>query len=307
MKILFFGRGVISTQYAWAFEKAGHTVEFYVRQGKKEIYGNSVDLELWDARKSMKGKLVKEKWNVTLHEEIIIERNYDLIIVSVNPDQIADAVSYLAKHIGNTTVLFFNNFWEDPEIAVRPIPLNQVIFGFPGGGGGMENKKLRGGFFKSVFVESFRDGTESQNEEVRKLFRSAGFKVNVLKDVKSWLLNHFAFNAAIEVELVQLDSFKKLMETPQSLSMIGLNLREIIPVLKKKGAKVDLITKVFAYTPHKLTGFLFGNVIFAPKSLPRLIMEYSNFKPGASLRQVIDDARKFGVNTPRLEAAQKFK
>ncbi|MDF2595898.1 MAG: hypothetical protein K0R69_2239, partial [Clostridia bacterium] len=23
MKILFFGRGVVSTQYAWAFEKAG--------------------------------------------------------------------------------------------------------------------------------------------------------------------------------------------------------------------------------------------------------------------------------------------
>ncbi len=27
MRILFFGRGVISTQYAWAFEQAGHTVE----------------------------------------------------------------------------------------------------------------------------------------------------------------------------------------------------------------------------------------------------------------------------------------
>jgi hypothetical protein len=26
MKILFFGRGVVGTQYAWAFENAGHTV-----------------------------------------------------------------------------------------------------------------------------------------------------------------------------------------------------------------------------------------------------------------------------------------
>lgn len=31
MKILIFGRGVIATQYAWALEKVGHTVEFYVR------------------------------------------------------------------------------------------------------------------------------------------------------------------------------------------------------------------------------------------------------------------------------------
>ena len=33
MRILFFGRGVIGTQYAWAYENAGHTVEIYVRDG----------------------------------------------------------------------------------------------------------------------------------------------------------------------------------------------------------------------------------------------------------------------------------
>lgn len=37
MRILFFGRGVISTQYARAFEKAGRTVEFYVRKGRKKL------------------------------------------------------------------------------------------------------------------------------------------------------------------------------------------------------------------------------------------------------------------------------
>jgi 2-dehydropantoate 2-reductase len=48
MKILFFGRGVIGTQYAWAFGKAGHTVEFYVREGRKTQYGSYVNLEQWD-------------------------------------------------------------------------------------------------------------------------------------------------------------------------------------------------------------------------------------------------------------------
>jgi hypothetical protein len=39
-----FGRGVISTHYAWAFEKAGHTVEFFVRKGRKTEFGPTVSL-----------------------------------------------------------------------------------------------------------------------------------------------------------------------------------------------------------------------------------------------------------------------
>jgi len=39
MKILMFGRGVISVIYGWALEKAGHTVEFYVRPGRAAQYG----------------------------------------------------------------------------------------------------------------------------------------------------------------------------------------------------------------------------------------------------------------------------
>jgi 2-dehydropantoate 2-reductase len=53
-----FGRGVISTQYAWAFEKAGHAVEFYVRKGRIAEYGETVSLNIYDARKKLKGVLV---------------------------------------------------------------------------------------------------------------------------------------------------------------------------------------------------------------------------------------------------------
>lgn len=70
MKILIFGRGAIGTQYAWALEQAGHTVEFYVREGRKAEYGSYVDLEIWDARRSKKDRLVKEKWPIVMHEEI---------------------------------------------------------------------------------------------------------------------------------------------------------------------------------------------------------------------------------------------
>ncbi|WP_315114434.1 2-dehydropantoate 2-reductase N-terminal domain-containing protein [Clostridium intestinale] len=305
MKILFLGRGVVSTQYAWAFEKAGHTVEFYVRKGRKETYGNSVQLEIWDARKSLKGKFVNENWKITLHEEVNPNHDYDLIFVSVNTEQVSSAVDYLKNRVGNATVLFFNNFWQDLKTEVVPIPLNQVVFGFPGAGGGIENNKLRGGFLKTVFIEGARHGVETRIEEVKQLFLGAEFKVSTLKDVRSWLWNHFAINAAMEVELVKCGSFSNMMESPQSLSNIGLNLREIVPVLKAKGAKIDLITNLFAYLPHKFLGFLLGKVVFAPKSLSRKFMVYNNSKPGYALQEVFNTAKKFNVSTPRLKAAFK--
>jgi 2-dehydropantoate 2-reductase len=81
MKILFFGRGVIGTQYAWAFEKAGHTVEFYVREGRKEQYGTHVNLNIWDARRGKKDRIVKEKWPIVTHEEIKENHDYDLVFL----------------------------------------------------------------------------------------------------------------------------------------------------------------------------------------------------------------------------------
>jgi 2-dehydropantoate 2-reductase len=57
MKILFFGRGVIATQYAWALEKAGNQVEFYVRPGRIAEYGTSVKLDILDGRKTSKERL----------------------------------------------------------------------------------------------------------------------------------------------------------------------------------------------------------------------------------------------------------
>lgn len=60
MKILMFGRGVISSQYGWALEKAGHSIEFYVRPGRTEQYGNSVALNILDGRVGFRGKPVKK-------------------------------------------------------------------------------------------------------------------------------------------------------------------------------------------------------------------------------------------------------
>ncbi len=300
MKILFLGRGVIGTQYAWAFENAGHTVEFYVREGRKAQYGSHVNLELWDTRRSKKDRLVKEKWPIVTHEEIKENHDYNLIFMSVNPEQVSSAVKYLAPRVGNATVLFFNNFWQDPQSAVQPIPLSQIVYGFPGAGGGFEGNTLYGGLYKTVQFGTLESEPTKRDLEVRKIFAQAGFKIMVQKDVKSWLLNHFAFNAAMEVEVLKSGSFAKAISSREALDGLGWDLKEMIPVLKAKGSKLDVMTKVLGGLPPRVVGFLMRHVVFSPKSIPYALVAHNHFKVGYAVQEVITDARKYGITAPRL-------
>lgn len=152
MKILMFGRGVISTLYGWALEKAGNEVDFYVRPGRAADFGSSVDVDIRDGRASSKGKPVQENWPITLREDLEPDHDYDLIIVSVNHDQLDSAVDFLQPRVGGATILIFNNVWADPAAAISRLPREQVAWGFPGGGGGFDVTTLHGGFAKSIFL-----------------------------------------------------------------------------------------------------------------------------------------------------------
>jgi Ketopantoate reductase len=299
MKILIFGRGVIGTQYAWAFENAGHTVEFYVREGRKEKYGSRVDLELWDARRRKKHQIVKEKWPILTREEIKKNHDYDLIFMSVNPEQVSSAITFLAPRVGNATVLFFCNFWQDPQLAVHPIPLDQIVWGFPGGGGGFEGNILYGGFYKTVQLLKFQSEPSKRDLEVRKLFADAGFKVAVHKDAQSWLWNHFAFNVAMEIEVLKSGSFEQVVNSRIALDGIGSNMKEIIRVLKAKGSKIGVMARVFGAIPPRIAGFIMSNVM-SPKGMSYALVKHNHFKVGYAVREVIADARKYGINAPRL-------
>jgi len=306
MKILFFGRGVIGTLYAWAFEKAGHTVEFYVREGRKEQYGSHVNLEMWDARRSKKDRLVKEKWPIVTQVEIKENHHYDLIFMSVNPGQVSSAVKYLAPRVGNATVLFFCNFWRDPQSAVQPIPLSQIVYGLPGAGGGFEGNTLYGGLYKMVQFGTFESEPTKRDLEVRKLFVESGFKIMVQKDPQSWYWNHFAMNAAMEMEVLKSGSFEKVISSPEALAGVGRNLKEMIPVLKAKGSKLDVITKMMSALPPRAIGFLMSKVVFSPKGMGYALQAHNHFKVGYAVQEVITDARKYGIKAPRLYAVESL-
>ena len=122
MKILIFGRGVIGSLYGWALEKAGHSVEFYVRPGRAAEYGSVLPLKFYDARTKLSGELVEENWTIRMREDLPADHDYEFILVSVQHYHFEDVSAFLGPRAGKATLLIFNNFWKDPQVSASSLP-----------------------------------------------------------------------------------------------------------------------------------------------------------------------------------------
>ncbi|SFT24742.1 ketopantoate reductase [Mucilaginibacter polytrichastri] len=301
-----FGRGVITTQYGWAFAKAGHQVEFYVRPGKAAIYGPELPLELLDARKKITGDLIKETAQLTLREDIPDNHDFDLIILSVQHYQFAEAVSFLGPKIGNATLLIFNNFWKDPLEITNALPFNQLAWGFPQSGGGFDQAgTLKGALFADVHFGTF--GTEPTDREiaVRNLFSSAGFKPIEHKDFKGWLYIHFAVEAGLFAEVLKIGSVAEVIRSHKHVKNAIMNVRELLPVVAARGIILDNNKDDFSFylRPAWLASFLLRMLTKISPPLRFFMLSHNNPKEIRSYCQdVLAEARRLGLEVPRLES-----
>jgi 2-dehydropantoate 2-reductase len=306
MKILLFGRGVISTQYAWAFEKAGHSVEFYVRKGRIAEYGESVALNIYDARKKLKGVLVNEKWNVKLTEDFDVNHDYDLIFVSVQHYQFKSAVDFLSGKTGNATLLLFNNLWDEPQETVSQLPAERLVWGFPMAGGGFDKKGvLNGDIFGTVTIGTFGNEQTQRGKEVMNLFKSSGFKITECKDFRSRLFSHFVFNAAMHLETIKHGELLSLdvVKTTQYWRNVILNSKELLPLLKARNVdlKANMEIKMFSIPPRIISFLIRFTVRFFP-SIRQIFTGHSNPDELKSYcRDVLLTAEELNITLPRYE------
>lgn len=300
MNILVIGRGVISTQYAWTFERSGHNVDFYIRPKSKNRYNPRVHLQLNDRRG--KRKDIDVIWETKLIYEIPHKHKYDLILVSVNTEQIDSVVGTLQDKVDNATVLFFNNFWEDPVKQTRMLPESQVIFGFPGAGGGnLGPDVIKGGFSSSIIIGDLGSASKERLELIHSLFNDSNFKIKKKENFRKWLWNHFLLSVALEVEVLKVGSFSNFMDSSHHLGNIAINLKQLKQLIKEKGEDFDSINNIVSSIPKNILGLLLAKVIFKRGSKARTIMEGNNTITGHSTLLTLVYARKRKIGLSRLE------
>ena len=293
--------------YGWALEKAGHTVEFYVRPGRLAQYESVVALEIIDARRSLTGKEVQESWPIHMREDLPADHDYDLIIVSVQHYHFDEAAAFLGQRSGNATVLVFNNFWTEPQQATLPFPAAQLAWGFPQAGGGFgEDGVLRGAILGKVIFGTFLTQPSRRELAVREIFTRAGFGIDEQRDFRSWLFVHFALSCGTLVEGLKAGSMPNAMDSDKHRRDMILNMRELVPLLVARS--VDLQDQATYLLPLRLPTWLLATIMgLAPKLLtPVRIMlnSHSNTEElRSTCRDVLAEAQRINVKLPRLEAA----
>ncbi|WP_434445479.1 ketopantoate reductase family protein [Lentzea sp. E54] len=307
MKVLMFGRGTIAALYGWAFEKAGHRVEFYVRPGRAAQHAPEIDLRIRDGRTG-RGAAVEQRWPITMREDLDAGHDYDLIVLSVNHDQLDDAVEFLSTRVGKATLLMFGNVWADPAAVVSALPADQVVWGFPGGGGGFTGSTLTGGVVKTVFL-GFCDSSNrgARYQAVRRLFAGAGFSVSQVRDFRSWLWFHFIMDAGLMTQALAAGGQAGLVRSRAALAESVLLIREMIPLLKAKGGTPRLGAALVSRVPVGLLSFVLQKFL-SGKNMFSFLMEeldrtghMTRESAGVYPRDVLADARRLGVRLPRLE------
>ncbi|MFC3996174.1 ketopantoate reductase family protein [Nocardiopsis sediminis] len=309
MRILMFGRGVVAAVYGWALAGAGHDVEFYVRPGRANAYGESMDVDILDSRRKGRDRHVREAWSPRYCEELAPEHDFDLIVLSVPHDRLPGAIEFLSTRIGNATVLMFSNMWEEPLDVVAPLPLGQVAWGFPQGGGGYDDTgRLRAALIPGVLFGSFNEALTERELAARGAFRQAGFRVREQADIRGWLLLHTAAGASLYSQALRHGTMADLIGNMAALREAMLVGRELLPVVEARG--VDLRRHWPATLPYRLPSWLPAAALsLANRTVPIVHRTFEAHadpdaeEPRVVCRDVLAEARRLGVPTPGLSAA----
>lgn len=307
MRVLMVGRGVIATIYGQALQAAGHDVEFYVRPGRAAEYGDTVRMDLLDARGAPLGRQVRQAVPIRFRESVDPGDGFDLVVLSVAHHRLAEAAAFLAPRVGDATVLVFGNVWEEPLSATAPIPATQVVFGFPQGCGSFgDDGVLHGALFRTVVLGRSGSSPSPRELAVQTVFRRAGFALREERDMRGWLWLHVIADVGMHAQGLRHGGIANMIGDRRAFRDALLTSRELLPVLEARG--VDLRRHRRAVLSYRLPTLTAAAMASATARLPvaRAGLEAHTDPNGAEPRAVLQDAlqeaRRLGVPTPRLEA-----
>jgi 2-dehydropantoate 2-reductase len=310
MKILMFGRGVITTIYGWAFAEAGNEVTYLVRPGKCGILGGKVVLDLIDARRPAGKQERMVEMNVNCVESLAGLADYDLTIVSVRHDQMkAVAEQLAAAPRPKLGTLFFNNCWDDPSAVTAPLGGSAVLWGFPvAGGGWMDERHLSAAIMPNIHLAE-ADGSNAQlHEVVKALFESAELKVETHNDFRAWLWLHFAVNAGmVSQAIIQNENSEQLVSSARELARAARLAREAVQVVYARGVSptAHRSETTIVTMPPFLAGLVIKNLARSNAATRRLMTVHTDERSQARFPlEILAEAKRLQVACPQLQSAE---
>ena len=193
MRTLFFGAGPLGSVYAHLLHKKGGDVTVLAR-GKRYDWLKENGLVLLN---EMTGQEDSSRVNVV--NELKPEDEYDLAIVLIRKNKLLPVFDILAASPGVKNVLFMGNNSLGFDEYVKCLPVERVLFGFPGAGGGIREQVVHyadrekpKGTRKAVTIGEIDGRNKERTLAVKSLFESAEVPVNLTPEIDGWLKYHVA-------------------------------------------------------------------------------------------------------------------
>jgi 2-dehydropantoate 2-reductase len=193
MKILVWGAGVIGTLYAGRLQDAGHQVTVLARSFRlADIRRYGLVLE------DVESGAQSVSW-VDTAEQLSAEDVYDMALITVRREQLAEVIPDLMANKNIPTIVFMLNNPLGSAGLVDALGADRVVLGFPGAGGALEGYVVR---YVLIAQQPTTIGEPGGNltSRLRVLadeLRASGFKTRIDADMNSWLLSHAFFVTAV--------------------------------------------------------------------------------------------------------------
>lgn len=235
MKILVFGAGIIGSIYAARAYQAGHDVTLLVRNNRYEaLLKNGIILKNSHTERQTTSY-------VPLTLSLRPEDFYDLIIVSVQLNQLDSVVPYLKKNTNSPLILFMLNNPEGWDRIIYELRPKHIILGFPGIGGIHEGNRIN--YFEikqqKTTIGEINGSDSSSIQEIKKVFRSAGFEVAVSTNIQAWLKIHAVFVSCMSAAIVRENGdSKQLGNQRNSVRDLVQSIREGFLACKNLGIPI---------------------------------------------------------------------
>jgi 2-dehydropantoate 2-reductase len=193
MKILFFGAGPLGSVYAHLLHEKGGDVTVLARGGRYDwLKENGLVL-----LNELTGQKSSSRVNVV--NELKPKDEYDLVIVLIRKNKLLPVFEILAASPGVKNILFMGNNALGFDEYVKRLPVEKVLFGFPGAGGGIREQVVHyadrekpKGKRRAVTIGEVDGRNKERTLAVKSLFESARVPVDLTPDIDGWLKYHVA-------------------------------------------------------------------------------------------------------------------
>lgn len=193
MKVLFFGAGPLGSVYAHLLHQSGGDVTVLAR-GERYEWLRENGLVLVN---EITGQ--KDSSRVNVVNELKREDEYDLVIVLIRKNKLPPVFDILAASMGVKNILFMGNNALGFDAYVKRLPVEKLLFGFPGAGGGIRDQVVHyadrekaTGKRRAVTIGEIDSQIKERTLAIKSLFESAGVPVDLTPDIDGWLKYHVA-------------------------------------------------------------------------------------------------------------------